>query len=122
MSASLYERLGGESAMMAAVDLFYEKVVADERTRPFFAGLDMSVQIKKQVAFMTRAFDGPAKYSGRDLRSAHAPLVERGLDDTHFDAILEHLEASLRELGVAEGEIAEVRALVSGSRDEVLNR
>jgi hemoglobin len=122
MNGSLYERLGGEAALMAAVDLFYDKVLTDERTRPFFAGLDMPAQIKKQVAFMTRAFDGPAQYSGRDLRTAHAPLVAQGLNDTHFDAILEHLEASLRELGVVEEAIAEVRTLVASTRDEVLNR
>ena len=33
---SLYERIGGEAAIVAAVELFYEKVMADPRTRSFF--------------------------------------------------------------------------------------
>src|SRR5688572_5856528 len=71
---SLYERLGGESAIMEAVDLFYDKVLADPLTAPFFAGFDMDGQTKKQVAFMTVAFGGPNEYRGRNLRSAHAKL------------------------------------------------
>ena len=50
---SLYDRLGGEAAIMAAVDRFYQKVLADELTRPFFAGLDMDAQIRKQISFMS---------------------------------------------------------------------
>ena len=120
--ASLYEKLGGEAAIMAAVDLFYEKVMADELTRPFFRGLDMAAQTRKQVAFMTRAFGGPAEYEGRDLRAAHAGLVKRGLGDAHFDAVARHLEATLRELGVAEDLVAEALTTVGGTRSEVLNR
>src|SRR5690606_28054137 len=54
--ASLYEKIGGEAAVMAAVALFYEKVLADDVTKPFFEGLDMDKQTKKQIAFMTVAF------------------------------------------------------------------
>jgi hemoglobin len=34
--ASLYEEIGGESAVDAAVDNFYVKVLADDRTKDFF--------------------------------------------------------------------------------------
>jgi hemoglobin len=122
MTSSLYERLGGEAALVAAVDLFYEKVLADEITRPFFVGLDMAAQTKKQLAFMTWAFGGPAEYRGRELRTAHAGLRSRGLSDLHFDAVVGHLEATLRELGVGDVLIAEVLALVGGTRNDVLNR
>src|SRR5688572_30371485 len=72
---SLYERIGGEAAVMAAVDIFYAKVLAHDLLRPFFAGLDMQAQIRKQVAFMSWAFGGPVEYRGRDLTAAHANLV-----------------------------------------------
>jgi hemoglobin len=122
MIRSLYERIGGEAAVMAAVDLFYRKVMDDELTRPFFAGLDMPAQVKKQVSFMTWAFGGPAEYKGRDLRTAHAGLVQRGLNDQHFDAVARHLEATLRELGLADDLIQEALGIVGGQRDVVLNR
>ena len=33
---SLFVRIGGEGAVNAAVDLFYTKVLADERVKDFF--------------------------------------------------------------------------------------
>jgi hemoglobin len=122
MGNSLFERLGGEEAIMAAVDLFYAKVLADDLTRPFFAGLDMQAQTRKQVAFMAWAFGAPAEYKGRDLRAAHAGLVARGLTDTHFDAVAGHLQATLKELGVADDLVGEALAIVGSVRKEVLNR
>ncbi len=120
---SLYERIGGEQAVMAAVDLFYEKVLADDRTRPFFEGLDMKKQIRKQVAFMTWALGGPEAYRGRDLRVAHAGLVrDRGLGDQHFDAIMELLQTTLREIGIADELVEEALGIIESERDNVLDR
>lgn len=121
-ATSLYERIGGEEAIMAACNLFYDKVLADELTAPFFEALDMDAQTRKQIAFMTWAFGGPDKYKGRDLRTAHAKLVERGLSDQHFDAVAQHLQETLKELGVADDLIEEVLEIVDGTRNEVLNR
>jgi hemoglobin len=121
MSApSLYDRLGGEVAVMAAARLFYDKVLADGRLSPFFAGIDMDGQIKKQVAFLTMAFGGPHEYTGRNLQTAHAPLVQRGLTHLHFDAAVVHVADTLRELGVGEPLIAEVGALLETTRKDVL--
>jgi hemoglobin len=120
--ASLYERIGGEGAVMAAASLFYERVLADPLTAPFFEALDMEAQIKKQIAFLSWAFGGPGEYRGRDLRIAHAPLIERGLSDAHFDAVADHLRAALVELEVDDGTIAEVLGIVATTRVQVLNR
>lgn len=119
---SLFGRIGGEDAIMAAVSLFYEKVLADASLAPFFAGLDMPKLVDKQVAFMTMAFGGPHSYTGRDLALAHAPLVARGLSDLHFDKVAECLRSSLQELEVSESLIVEVLALVETTRDAVLCR
>jgi hemoglobin len=122
MAKSLYERIGGQTAVLAAVDLFYKKVISDELTRPFFDNLDMTAQIKKQVAFMTWAFGGPTEFRGRDLREAHAPLVRKGLTDAHFDAVARHLSDTLNELGVEPPLIQEALKIVGGTRSSVLNR
>jgi hemoglobin len=108
---------------MAAVDLFYQKVMADELTRPFFAGLDMDAQIRKQIAFMSWAFGGPERYEARGLRQAHAKLVrDRGLGDPHFEAVAAHLQATLEELGIERSLIQEALAMVAGTRNDVLGR
>ncbi|HSC86419.1 MAG TPA: group 1 truncated hemoglobin [Polyangiaceae bacterium] len=121
--STLYERIGGEAAVMAAVDLFYKKVLSDDVTKPFFEGLDMERQIKKQIAFMTVAFGGPDEYKGRDLRSAHANLVRsKGLGDVHFDAVAKHLTDTLMELGVSQPLVDEAIGIVATTRDAVLGR
>ncbi len=123
MTPSLYERIGGEPAIMAAVDLFYAKVINDDLTRPYFSGLDMGAQVKKQVAFMSRALGGPVEYHGRDLRAAHAKLVsEQGLGDAHFDRVATHLRATLEELGVQKELVDEAMTAIGGMRAEVLGR
>jgi hemoglobin len=121
--SALYDRIGGEAAVMAAVDLFYRKVLDDELTKPFFEGLDIVAQTRKQVAFMTWAFGGPNEYRGKPLREAHAALVrDRGLGDEHFDRIAHHLEATLQELGVPAPLVAEALTIVGAQRGEVLGR
>lgn len=117
---TLYERLGGEAAVEAAVVLFYDKVMTDPTLAPFFDGLDLGAQIKKQIAFMSMAFGGTTTYTGRDLRTAHAPLVKRGLGEAHFDAIAGYLAETLDELGVPGDVKAEVLTLVGGTRTDVL--
>jgi hemoglobin len=119
---SLFEQLGGEPAVEAAVDSFYRKVLTDDRVSRFFEGVDMDQQRAKQKAFLTMAFGGPNDYSGKDMRQAHARLVEKGLDDTHVDAVIELLGATLTELGVDQALIAKVAAIAESVRDDVLSR
>ena len=53
--SSLYERLGGEKAVNAAVEHFYRRVLADGRIARFFQDVDMDEQIAKQKSFLTMA-------------------------------------------------------------------
>jgi truncated hemoglobin YjbI len=118
--ASLYDRLGGAPAINAAAELLYSKIGSDPVLAPFFADVDMPAQIAKQAAFLTVALGGPSVYTGRGLRVVHARLA--GLTDEHVDRVLGHLGATLRELGVGDGEIAEAAAVAASVRDDVLNR
>ena len=116
---TLYERIGGEAAVDKAVDIFYEKVLADERINSFFENIDMFAQARKQKAFLTMVFGGPNDYTGEDMRNAHAGM---GLNDEHFNAVVEDLAATLSELGVGDGDIQEVANIAESVRDGVLNR
>lgn len=120
--ATLYERLGGQEAVDAAVEIFYRKVLADDRISRFFDGVDMDGQIAKQKAFLTMVFGGPHNYSGKDMREGHKHLVEKGLNDSHFDAVIENLGATLKELGVDDDAIGEVAAIGESVREDVLNK
>lgn len=119
---SLYERIGGEAAVNAAVDVFYGKVLGDYRINRFFEKTDMPKQVEHLKAFMTVAFGGPNNYTGRSLRDGHARLVKMGLNDSHYDAVMEHLGATLNELNVPQELIAEAAALVESVRGEVLGK
>ena len=120
---SLFEQLGGEAAVNAAVDVFYRKVLQDQRINRFFDNTDIEKQAAKQKAFLTMAFGGPNNYNGADMRQAHAHLVKRlGLDDSHFDAVMEHLGATLQELNVPQPLIVRVAAIAESTRNDVLGR
>jgi hemoglobin len=121
--SSLYERLGGAAAVDAAVDLFYTKVLADDRIKHFFDGVDMKRQAGHQKAFLTYAFGGSPDYSGKNMREGHKHLVEKmGLNDSHFDAVMENLGATLTELRVAPELIQEAAGIAESTRNDVLNR
>jgi hemoglobin len=122
MSKTLYERIGGEPAVNAAVDIFYRKVLNDQRINRFFDNVDMEKQAAKQKAFLTMAFGGPHSYTGQDMRTGHAHLVKMGLDDSHFDAVVEDLGATLVELNVPQELIDEVVAICEPTRNDVLGR
>jgi len=120
--ANLYERLGGEPAVDAAVNIFYRKVLTDDRVNEFFDGVDMEEQAAKQKGFLTMVFGGPHNYTGKDMREGHKHLVTRGLDDAHVDVVIELLGATLKELGVGDEDITEVAEIAESVRDDVLNR
>ncbi len=119
MSASIYDRLGGEAAVDAAVDIFYRKVLADERISSFFDDVDMDRQRAKQKAFLCIAFGGPNSYTGKDMRAAHARM---NLTEQHFNAVMEHLGATLVELGVPAELIGEAAAIALSVKGDIVSR
>jgi len=122
MTDSLFEKLGGEAAVDAAVDIFYRKVLVDTTINRFFDGIDMETQAAKQKNFLTMAFGGPNNYTGEDMRNGHAHLVKQGLNDEHFDAVAGHLKSTLEELNVEDNLINEVLAIAESTREDVLGR
>jgi truncated hemoglobin YjbI len=118
--ASLFDRIGGAPAVTAAAELFYRKVLSDPTLSTYFDDVDMDRQVAKQAAFLTMALGGPSAYTGRDLRTAHAPLD--GLTDEHVDLVIVYLAQTLGELGVAAPDIAAAGAVADSVRDDILNR
>jgi hemoglobin len=120
--STVYEQIGGAKAMDAAVELFYRKVLGDDRISHFFEDVDMERQAAKQKAFLTMVFGGPNNYTGQDMRKAHAHLVKNGLNDSHFNAVMEHLGSTLKELGVPAPLIQQMAQTAEGTRADVLNK
>jgi hemoglobin len=121
-SQSLYDQLGGEAAVNAAVDVFYRKVLSDYRINRFFDSSDMEKQAAKQKVFLTMAFGGPNNYTGTDMRTAHARFVKMGLNNSHFDVVMEHLVGTLIELNVPQVLIDQVAAIAETTRNDILGK
>lgn len=115
---TLFEQIGGEPAVNASVDRFYERVLADPMLAPFFKDVHMARLKAHQFAFLSQVLGGPRKYSGATMSRAHARLQ---IEQRHFDAVAVHLVETLRELGVSEDIIAQVAAAVTSLAPEIVN-
>jgi len=116
---SVYEAIGGEAAVDAAVDIFYRKVLMDDRISDFFDTVDMEQQHIKQKAFLTMAFGGPNSYTGKDMREAHAGM---NLNEEHFTAVAEALVGTLEELNVPQEHIDTIVGIAVSVKPDVLNQ
>ncbi len=117
-NASLFERIGGMGAVNAAVDIFYTKVIADDRINHFFVNIDMVSQSGKMKAFLAYAFGAPmVTYSGKQMREAHAGM---NLTEDHFNAVAGNLVATLNDLSVPQNLIDEVVAIAMTTKNDVL--
>jgi hemoglobin len=119
---SLYEQLGGEEMVSKMVTLFYRKVLADPRLKPMFEKMDRVRMESMQRAFLITAFGGPETYHGRDIRRDHARLVQHGLNDVHFDAVVTYLDDCLAELNVNKSLRDWARVLTESLRKDILGR
>lgn len=91
---------------------FYKKNLSDERIKNVFAKTDMSKLKDHQRNFLTYAFGGPNNYTGRrcvatalcvwmssilcSMRAAHEGY---NITELQFDAVVENLTNTLKELG-----------------------
>ncbi len=119
---SLFARIGGTVAVAKAVEIFYAKVLTDTGINKFFEGIPMEKQKEKMRQFLTYAFGAKTSYGGKSLESAHAKLVENGLNDSHVDSVMEHFVATLKELAVPDDMIKEAAAIAESVRDDVLGK
>jgi hemoglobin len=119
---TLFERITSRANVDTLVESFYRKVLTDSRISTFFDDADMERQVAKQKAFLTMAFGGPNEYTGKDMRTGHAHLLERGLNDSHVDAVIELLAKTLRENEVSDSDITQVAAIAESVRNDVLGR
>ncbi len=115
---SLFDRVGGERAIAAAVDRFYEHVLGDAELKGFFPAAGMQRLKAQQRDFFTQALGGPARYRGPDMRLAHRHLA---IAQRHFDKTAGYLERTLLELGVDRQTVQEVMAAVAPLASEIVN-
>jgi len=119
--SSLLVRIGGEEAVKAVVDSFYDKVFSDPTLLPFFAKTDFVKQRARQTKFMIQFMDGKAPTANEYMRNAHRKYVdEMGLSNKHFDVVVSHLVKTMTEFKVPAELISEAGAALEALRSDVL--
>ena len=114
---SLYEAIGGRPAVVAAVDVFFRRLLADpELGRYFPEGVDARHR-RYLATFLGEALGGPRRYRGPDIATAHRGL---GITDAQFDRTAACLVATLDELGVPRHLTDRIVAIVAGLRQAVV--
>jgi hemoglobin len=116
---TLYELLGGQTAIEAVVDEFYKRILQDERIAHFFTHLDMEQQRKHQGAFIASVVGGPQPYAGRSMAEAHAHLK---LTKADFDVVAGHLVAALERFSVPQVHIDAVISKIAALEREIVGQ
>lgn len=93
----VYKQFGEEAGLVALMDLFMTKLVADPRTKPFFENSNQAAVKKHLVEQFCVILGGPCTYTGRDMRTAH-----KGFDigRENFNGLVELLQQSMTERGI----------------------
>jgi hemoglobin len=115
----LYERLGGKPAITAVVDDFVARVAADPRINRFFANTDIPPFKAKLVDQICEASGGPCKYTGKDMKTAHAGM---GVTDADFNALVEDLVATLDKFKVPEKEKGELLGALGPMKKDIVTK
>jgi hemoglobin len=116
---SLYDRLGGKDAIDAVVEDFVGNVAADARINAFFANADiphLKQMLKDQICSAT---GGPCKYTGKDMKTAHAGM---GIKEADFNALVEDLKKSLDKFKVGEKEQSDLLGALGGMKGDIVTK
>jgi hemoglobin len=119
----LYDRLGGVYAIATVVDDLIDRIMVDPRLnanlrvdeahhRVLPAGFKFLV-----TELLCEAAGGPQHYSGRTMEESHRELR---ITPSEWDAFMDDLDQTLATFKVPEREAAEVKAIVAGTRADIV--
>jgi hemoglobin len=117
VAKSLFERLGGKGAITAVVEDFRDRCGGDSRINAKFARTDMARLTSMLIDQVSEASGGPAKYTGRDMKTTHTDMrVTTG----EFNALVEDLVATLNKFGVGKGEQDELLGILGPLKSDIV--
>jgi hemoglobin len=119
---SLYSRLGGHKAIATFAHDIFGRVLADPLLSRFWAHRSTIGILREEqlfVAYLSSVSGGPAKYAGREMKSAHRHL---GITPADWDTFRVHLRATLDSLPVAPRERQEITGFAEGLRSEIVSQ
>jgi len=123
---SLYEELGGEAAVNAAVDIFYRRVLGDSYVIRFFEGVDMDKQayLLKQKEDIER-LELHESWAGFNLTRTGAfrgqmlcPLLEEHSPARHVMNLANPFHLRVK---MFHGDVTDIKATVRAMQSELLD-
>jgi hemoglobin len=116
---SLYDRLGGKTALTAVVNELWSIVSADARINARFAKTKPEVFGAQLVDFLCQASGGPCNYTGKDMKAAHTGM---NLSAADFNALADDVGKALDKFKVPAKEKGEVLGMLGGLKNDVVGR
>ena len=116
--ATLFEAVGGERAVTAAVDKLYERAMEDPLLQVYFESATVPALKPRVVRYLTFLFDGASSYEGPTIHQAH---VGRDVTDLAFDAFVAALVEAFTQLQVGFAEVVEVRRRLDALKNNVVD-
>ena len=94
---ALYTELGGQPGLVALIDDFMPRLLADARMNPFFKDVDQAHVKDQLVSQFCEVSGGPCRHKGPDMKKAHAGF---DISRAHFNALVEVLQNSMDARGI----------------------
>jgi hemoglobin len=121
---TLYERLGGKKSITAVVDEFVSRVAMDNRINHYFAQTAADPARLKTfkmnlVDQICQASGGPCKYTGKDMKSAHAGM---GITSADFNALVEDLVGALDHFKVGMQEKNDLLGALGPMKSDIVTK
>ncbi|HWW22187.1 MAG TPA: group 1 truncated hemoglobin [Steroidobacteraceae bacterium] len=118
-SDTLFEQIGGESVLKSAVDEFANIILDDSRINFAFAGTNMDIFRSRLYSQLCDLSGGGCKYSGRDMRTAHARL---NVSSAQFNALAEDLYQAMDKVGVSYRVQNKLVALLAPMQQDIVKK
>jgi hemoglobin len=88
----VFDQFGGKPGLVTLMDDFMVNLMADARTRPYFADSDREHIKAELVDQFCVILDGPCTYTGKDMEKVHRNL---GINRAAFNALVEDLQTAM---------------------------
>ena len=113
----LYKAFGEKPGLVALMDDFMTRLLADPRTGPHFKPSNQQ-RVKEQLVDQFCALGGgPCVYKGADMKSSHANLDIKKSD---FHALVEVLQVSMDAKGIPFRKQGEMLALLAPMNRDII--
>jgi hemoglobin len=121
---SLWDRLGGATAIKEVVHEFVVKAYGDEKvnfTRGKFPLDDVAIARLEQslMDFISQNTGGLRKYEGKDMAEAHKGMA---ITEDEFNALADDLKEILKKHDVPQKEMDELMAIVASTKSSIVGK